>query len=132
MFKSFFPNPRYFFISVLVWISINTSLWFLGGNTWGEYLGFPKGYAETPLPVGVSRFWEPSSLWFYIWFFVATALFAGFWRFFSDNKWQRWSIWGSAFILFNIWFGVQVSVAINAWYVPFWDLIQKMLCTRQK
>ncbi len=114
MFKSFFPNPRYFFISVLVWISINTSLWFLGGNTWGEYLGFPKGYAETPLPVGVSRFWEPSSLWFYIWFFVATALFAGFWRFFSDNKWQRWSIWGSAFILFNIWFGVQVSVAINA------------------
>lgn len=127
MFKSFFPNPRYFFISVLVWITINTSLWFLGGNTWGEYLGFPKGYAETPLPVGVSRFWEPSSLWFYIWFFVATALFAGFWRFFSDNKWQRWSIWGSAFILFNIWFGVQVSVAINAWYVPFWDLIQKML-----
>lgn len=75
----------------------------------------------------MSRFWEPSSLWFYIWFFVATALFAGFWRFFSDNKWQRWSIWGSAFILFNIWFGVQVSVAINAWYVPFWDLIQKML-----
>ncbi|MFW2056143.1 peptide antibiotic transporter SbmA [Acinetobacter haemolyticus] len=127
MFKSFFPNPRYFFISVLVWITINTSLWFLGGNTWGEYLGFPKGYAEVPLPVGVSRFWEPSSLWFYIWFFVATALFAGFWRFFSDNKWQRWSIWGSAFILFNIWFGVQVSVAINAWYVPFWDLIQKML-----
>lgn len=45
----------------------------------------------------------------------------------SNNPWQRWSIWGSAFILFNIWFGVQVSVAINAWYVPFWDLIQKML-----
>ena len=29
--------------------------------------------------------------------------------------------------MFNIWFAVQVSVAINAWYVPFWDLIQKML-----
>ncbi|ELZ4746912.1 peptide antibiotic transporter SbmA, partial [Acinetobacter baumannii] len=27
----------------------------------------------------------------------------------------------------NIWFSVQVSVAINAWYVPFWDLIQQML-----
>ncbi|WP_410346174.1 SbmA/BacA-like family transporter [Acinetobacter baumannii] len=23
-----------------------------------------------------------------------------------------------------MWFSVQVSVAINAWYVPFWDLIQ--------
>ncbi|MEG2922076.1 MAG: SbmA/BacA-like family transporter, partial [Acinetobacter sp.] len=53
--------------------------------------------------------------------------FAGFWRFISDNKWQAWSVWGSAFILFNIWFGVQVSVAINAWYGPFWDMIQKML-----
>ncbi len=37
------------------------------------------------------------------------------------------SIWGSAFILFNIWFGVQISVLVNAWYVPFWDLIQSML-----
>lgn len=127
MFKSFFPNPRLFFISVIIWITMNTLAWSLGGNTWGEYLGFPEGYAEATLPVGVSRFWEPSSLWFYIWFVIATALFAGFWRFFSDNKWQRWSIWGSAFILFNIWFGVQVSVAINAWYVPFWNLIQKMM-----
>lgn len=47
--------------------------------------------------------------------------------FFSDNKWQRWSVWGSAFILFNIWFGVQVSVVVNAWYNPFYDLIQEML-----
>lgn len=127
MFKSFFPNPRLFFISVIVWLAVNMLLWYTGGHGWGEYLGFPKGYAETELPIGVSRFWSPAFIWFYIWFFVATALFAGFWRFLSDNKWQRWSIWGSAFILFNIWFGVQVSVAINAWYGPFWDMIQKML-----
>ncbi|MDF2417850.1 peptide antibiotic transporter SbmA [Acinetobacter beijerinckii] len=127
MFKSFFPNPRLFFISVIVWLALNMLLWYTGGHGWGEYLGFPKGYAETELPIGVSRFWSPAFIWFYIWFFVATALFAGFWRFLSDNKWQRWSIWGSAFILFNIWFGVQVSVAINAWYGPFWDMIQKML-----
>lgn len=127
MFKSFFPNPRLFFISVIVWLALNMLLWYTGGHGWGEYLGFPKGYAETELPIGVSRFWSPAFIWFYIWFFVATVLFAGFWRFLSDNKWQRWSIWGSAFILFNIWFGVQVSVAINAWYGPFWDMIQKML-----
>lgn len=127
MFKSFFPNPRLFFISVIVWLSLNMLLWYTGGHSWGEYLGFPKGYAEAELSVGVNRFWEPSSLWFYLWFITATALFAGFWRIFSDNKWQGWSIWGSAFILFNIWFGVQVSLAINAWYVPFWDMIQNML-----
>jgi peptide/bleomycin uptake transporter len=102
-------------------------LWYTGGHGWGEYLGFPKGYAEAELPIGVSRFWSAAFIWFYIWFLVSTALFAAFWRFLSDNKWQKWSIWGSAFILFNIWFGVQVSVAINAWYGPFWDMIQKML-----
>lgn len=127
MFKSFFPNPRLFFISVVVWLALNMLLWYTGGHSWGEYLGFTKGYAEVELPVGVSRFLSASFIWFYIWFLASTALFAGFWRFFSDNKWQKWSVWGSAFILFNIWFGVQVSVAINAWYGPFWDMIQKML-----
>ena len=127
MFKSFFPNPRPFFISVVVWLALNMLLWYTGGHGWGEYLGFPKGYAEAELQIGVSRFWSPAFIWFYLWFLLSTALFAGFWGFFSDNKWQKWSIWGSAFILFNIWFGVQVSVAINAWYGPFWDMIQKML-----
>lgn len=127
MFKSFFPSPRYFFISVVVWIALNMVLWYSGGNTWGTFIGFAKGYHDALLPVGVSRFWSPTFLWFYLWFLVSTALFAGFWKTISNNPWQRWSIWGSAFILFNIWFGVQVSVAINAWYVPFWDLIQKML-----
>lgn len=127
MFKSFFPNPRLFFISVIVWLALNMLLWYTGGHGWGEYLGFPKGNAEAELPIGVSRFWSAAFIWFYIWFLVSTALFAAFWRFLSDNKWQKWSIWGSAFILFNIWFGVQVSVAINAWYGPFWDMIQKML-----
>ena len=127
MFKSFFPNPRLFFISVVVWMALNMLLWYTDGHGWGEYLGFPKGYAEAELQIGVSRFWSPAFIWFYLWFLLSTALFAGFWRFFSDHKWQKWSIWGSAFILFNIWFGVQVSVAINAWYGPFWDMIQKML-----
>ena len=127
MFKSFFPNPRWFFISLIVWFIVNLSLWYSGGSGWGSWIGFPAGYAEADLVIGVSRFWSPAFLWFYLWFFVSTCLFALFWRFFSDNKWQRWSVWGSAFILFNIWFGVQVSVVVNAWYNPFYDLIQEML-----
>lgn len=114
-------------MSAVIWIALNMVLWYTGGNTWGTFIGFAQGYHQAQLPVGVSRFWSPTFLWFYVWFLVSTALFAGFWKIVSNNPWQRWSIWGSAFILFNIWFGVQVSVAINAWYVPFWDLIQKML-----
>lgn len=127
MFKSFFPSPRYFFISAVIWIALNMVLWYSSGNTWGTFIGFPQGYHDAQLPVGVSRFCSPTFLWFYVWFLVSTALFAGFWRTISNNPWQRWSVWGSAFILFNIWFSVQVSVAVNAWYGPFYNLIQSML-----
>ncbi|MDE9407904.1 peptide antibiotic transporter SbmA [Acinetobacter nosocomialis] len=127
MFKSFFPSPRYFFISVVIWLALNMVLWYTGGEHWGQYVGFPHGYADAESPIGVSRFWSPAFLWFYLWFLVSTTLFAGFWKIISNNPWQRWSIWGSAFILFNIWFSVQVDVVINAWYQPFYNLIQKMV-----
>ena len=113
---------------MVLWFIINVGLWnFAGGSGWGSYLGFAQGYADAELPIGISRFWTPSFLWFYLWFFVATLLFALFWKWKSNNPWQRWSVWGSAFILFNIWFAVQVNVVVNAWYNPFYDLIQKML-----
>ena len=127
MFKSFFPNPKWFFSSFVLWFFINLALWYSGGNSWGTFIGFPEDYATAELPISVSRFWSAQFIWFYLWFFISTAIFATFWKIKSTNPWQRWSVWGSAFILFNIWFSVQVSVSINAWYGPFWDLIQKML-----
>lgn len=127
MFKAFFPNSKWFFLSVLLWVSLCTFLWYSGAKSWGEWLGFPTGYADQQAPISVSAFVSFSNLWFYIWFFVATLLFAGFWRWRSNNPWQSWSIWGSAFIFFNIWFNVQVGVLINAWYNPFYNLIQEML-----
>ncbi|WP_180118064.1 peptide antibiotic transporter SbmA [Acinetobacter sp. YH12096] len=127
MFKSFFPNPKWFFGSFLIWFVINIALWYSGGNSWGTMFGLPANYHQAELPIGISRFWSPQFLWFYAWFFVATALFAAFWKIKSDNPWQRWSVWGTAFILFNVWFSVECNVVINAWYNPFYDLIQKML-----
>ncbi|QIO06646.1 peptide antibiotic transporter SbmA [Acinetobacter shaoyimingii] len=127
MFKSFFPNPKWFFISAVLWFVINLALWYSGGSEWGTILGFPEGYRSNALAIDVSRFWSPSFLWFYLWYFVSTALFALFWKWRSNNPWQGWSVWGTSFIIFNIWLIVQVSVAVNAWYVPFWDLIQQIL-----
>lgn len=127
MFKSFFPNPKWFFGSLILWFIINCVLWYSGGNTWGQYIGFAQGYYEAELPISITRFWSAQFLWFYLWFFISTAIFAIFWKLKSNNPWQRWSVWGSAFILFNIWFSVQTSLVLNAWYSPFYDLIQKML-----
>lgn len=127
MFKSFFPNPKLFFLSATIWCIVSMLLWYTGGEHWGEWIGFPKGYAVEDLPIGVSRFWHMSFIWFYLWFAGFTAIFFLFWHVVANHKWQKWSILGSAFIIFNIWFDVQVSVAINAWYGPFWDLIQNMI-----
>ncbi|MDQ8953239.1 peptide antibiotic transporter SbmA [Acinetobacter rudis] len=127
MFRSFFPNPKWFFLSLIFWFGINVALWYSGGKSWGEFIGFPPGYAEAELAIDVSRFWSPRFLWFYLWFITSVSLFAGFWKIKANHPWQKWSVWGSALILFNVWFGVQMSVALNAWYSPFYDLIQSML-----
>lgn len=127
MFNAFFPKPKWFFLSALFWLALNIIVWYTGGRDLGGFLGFRSGYAEATLPIGISRFWAPSFLWFYLWFIAAVLIFYGFWRSLSRNPWLRWSILGSALILFNIWFSVEVGVAINAWYNPFYNLIQQML-----
>ena len=55
------------------------------------------------------------------------AVFASTWMLLSPHPWSRWSILGSALILFTSYFQVQVSVAVNDWYGPFYDLVQAAL-----
>ena len=78
MFKSFFPNPKWFFSSFVLWFLINLALWYSGGNSWGTFIGFPTNYATDELPISVSRFWSAQFIWFYLWFFISTAIFAAF------------------------------------------------------
>lgn len=127
MFKSFFPNPPWFFLSVILWFFINVAVWYSGGHSWGTLLGFAPDYYQQALEINLSRFWSPSFLWFYLWYWTAVLLFALFWKVKVNHPWQGWSIWGSALIIFNVWFSVQMSVAVNAWYAPFFDLIQQMM-----
>ena len=115
MFVSFFPRPKMFFISVLVWTALAMAVWY--------------GYAsqffqEADKPIGVDTFWSTPALWFDFYFAVCVAIFAAFWMWFSPHRWSMWSILGSALILFTSYFNVQVNVAINAWFGPFYDLIQ--------
>lgn len=127
MLRSFFPNPPLFFSSVLIWALICTALWQLGASDWGAAVGLPPLAEGAALPVDVSRFWAPSMLWFYLYYALCVAVFAAAWALFDRHRWQRWSILGSALIIFMTWFSVQTSVAVNAWYGPFWDMIQQAL-----
>ncbi|KAB8310090.1 peptide antibiotic transporter SbmA [Erwinia endophytica] len=127
MFKSFFPRPVLFFSSVVIWSALAILVWFGGGHDWLLHLSFFSHGANTPLPNNALRFIAPSGLAFYLYYLVVVALFAGFWFLFSPHPWQRWSVLGSALIIFVTWFSVQVGVAVNAWYGPFYDLIQSAM-----
>ena len=127
MFVSFFPRPRLFFWSAALWVMAAVLFWYFVGIGLGDSLGLgtpPEG--ATPHP-GVAAFWSKPFIWFYIYYTVAVAIFAGFWQFHAPHPWARWSILGSALIVFTTYFQVQVSVAINDWYGPFYDLIQAAL-----
>ncbi len=125
MFVSFFPNPpKIFFWSVVLWSAVCVAGWYLGGAGLGDTLGFGL---DGDLPIGVERFWSGPFLWFYVYFIAAVAVFTIVWQTVAPHPWWRWSILGSALILFVTYFQVEVSVAINAWYGPFYDLIQSAL-----
>lgn len=124
MFKSFFPNPKPFFSSALIWAILSIALWYLGVEELGAALGMPQPAVDAPPVIGVSTFVQPDFLWFYLYFALMSGLFAGAWFILSPHPWQNWSVLGSILILFVTYFQVQVSVAINNWYGPFWDMIQ--------
>ncbi|WP_110642989.1 peptide antibiotic transporter SbmA [Salinicola sp. CPA57] len=127
MFRSFFPRPPLFFSSALIWALLAITLWGTTASTWGEFIGLPPLAGDVALPVGVSRFWSPSFLWFYLYYISCTGLFAAVWGRVEPHRWQRWSILGGALIIFLTYFSVQTSVAVNAWYGPFWDMVQQAL-----
>ena len=125
MFKSFFPNPRLFFLSVVVYSGICSFIWYSYNEQIGEFLGFDLAPAA-PV-IGLGHFITDSFLLFYLYYFTCGALFAAFWFRVARHPWQWWSIVGSTLILFSTYFSVQVSVAINNWRRPFFDLVQNAL-----
>jgi peptide/bleomycin uptake transporter len=127
MFVSFFPRPRPFFLSAILWTAAAVALWYLAAKGWGAAIGLPPARPGQPPIIGVSVFWSTPFLWFYIYYWGAVALFAGFWRLVAPHPWTRWSIWGTALIIFATYLQVEVSVVINGWYGPFYDLVQAAL-----
>lgn len=127
MFVSFFPSPRLFFWSALLWTALAIAVWYAFGDPLGAAIGLPPLPADAPPEIGVGVFWSKPFLWFYLYYAVAVGLFAASWMLFAPHPWARWSILGSALIIFATYYQVQVSVAVNNWYGLFYDLIQEAL-----
>lgn len=126
MFHSFFPAPRIFFPSFIIWSAIAIGVWYAGGYEFGTLLGLPPEEGSSTI-VGARYFWTNDFLFFYLYFVFFAGVFWAFWHRMSHHPWMAWSVGGSAFILFSTYFSVQVSVAINNWRRPFFDLVQTAL-----
>jgi peptide/bleomycin uptake transporter len=127
VFVSFFPQPKVFFLSAILWSAVLVLFWFFGGEQLGTYVGLPPAPADAAPIIGITVFWSKPFLWFYLYFAVAVLIFYSFWSWYSPHPWQNWSILGTALILFIVYFQVQVSVAVNNWYGPFWDYVQGIM-----
>jgi len=124
LFVSFFPRPKLFFWSALIWVAISILAWYSGADELGVYFGAPHPDASVPPIIGVSVFWSPAFVWFYLYYAIVTLIFTAFWMWFAPHPWAHWSIPGTALIIFITYYQVQAGVAINNWYGPFFDLVQ--------
>ncbi len=130
MFKSFFPKPKLFFLSLIIWSSICITCWYSFNEDIGAFLGFDLSN-KTPV-IGLGHFFTDSFLLFDLYYLASVGLFAAAWFILSPHKWQMWSIFGSAFIMFSTYFSVQVSVALNNWRGPFFNAVQDALSVDKK
>ncbi|MDE0303326.1 MAG: peptide antibiotic transporter SbmA [Albidovulum sp.] len=139
MFQSFFPNPRLFFSSFAVWSIGCVIFWFLLARDAGDTLslgglfgfGFPPELDPEATDEARAAFAEARSgaqtFWVYQYMIACYAVFVAYWRIYFPHKWGRWSLYGSAAIIFVTWFQVQLDVMINEWFGEFYDLIQTAL-----
>jgi peptide/bleomycin uptake transporter len=116
-----------FFWSAILWTIFVVICWYAAGEQLGAALGVLGEPGEPVNNASVFVFASRPFIWFYVYYAAAVAAFAAFWHAYAPHPWTRWSIFGTALIIFATYFQVQVSVAINAWYGPFYDLIQAAL-----
>ncbi|MDW6004841.1 peptide antibiotic transporter SbmA [Vibrio mangrovi] len=139
MFDSFFPKPKLFFLSFVIWALLCVISWYTGLRDLGSDLSlaylvgieFPQPLLVDAAPAAQAAFQQAqesaTNAWLYQYMFVCYALFMAVWLKYGGQKWARWSVAGSALIVFITWFQVEVSVMLNEWYGNFYNLIQQAL-----
>jgi peptide/bleomycin uptake transporter len=127
MFESFFPKPKLFLVTLIIWLAFTIGIYYSVGQSIAEFVGFTFSPDDAKTVIGLGYFITPEFLWFDLYYILSTLIFYYFWSNYSPHKWQVWSILGSSVLMLMAYLTVQVSVVINAWYGPFYDDIQKAL-----
>jgi peptide/bleomycin uptake transporter len=139
VFTSFFPKPKIFFLSAALWTGLCMAFWFLLGRDLGQSLslggligfGFPaaplEGADEAQAALIAAARETALDVWLYQYMIVCGGVFVALWGWLAPHRWFRWSVGGSAVVIFITWFQVQLDVMINNWFGTFYDLVQQAL-----
>ncbi|MEM9724776.1 MAG: peptide antibiotic transporter SbmA [Pseudomonadota bacterium] len=139
MFHSFFPRPKLFFGSFVLYAGFCVVAWFglmkglgpslsLGGLFgWGYPEALAEGAEEAVAAAHADATAWATQFWFYQYKIVVYALFVVAWMRLSPHKWEQWSVIGSAAIIFFGWVSVQLDVVLLDWIRRFYNLIQDIL-----
>ncbi|MCD7059976.1 peptide antibiotic transporter SbmA [Pelagibacterium xiamenense] len=127
MFRSFFPVPRLFFGSAVVWFLLFLALWFLAGPALQSVLSLGAWLAVEPSEFNPEPFFNADRIWLYQYVVMVAYGFCIPWFFYKRNHWYWWSVVGSVTILLFIYFQVQISAWLNDWYGDFFNLVQEAL-----
>jgi len=93
----------------------------------GAQAGSAPAEPSVEVQIAQAQAESAKNFWFYQYLTAAYLLFVGFWLWYSPHRWSRWSVVGSAVIVFVTWYLVQIDVAINSWFRDFYDMLQLAL-----
>ncbi len=127
MFQSFFPNPKWFFLSALGWFLVALAIWHGFAVTFAEQINLVAAQTSELAEGERAAFLTQEKAWVYVYIIGSAVLFCVGWLFYGRNRWYVWSVVGSAIILVVTYFLVQISVWLNNWYGDFYDMIQAAL-----
>jgi len=125
VFRSFFPVPKIFFPSAVLWIVAAMVIWFLAGDALAGFIGLGRWLGTAPTEAVPDPFLSPDKIWLYQYVLMIGYSFCLFWYFYKRHYWFWWSVVGTVTILEATYFTVQWDAWTNGWNGIFFDLLQR-------
>jgi peptide/bleomycin uptake transporter len=130
VFRSFFPQPKLFFTSALLWTAFAMLVWFTIGPALANVLSLAPLIAQVPTETDPNPFLTADKVWLYQYVLMVGYLFCIPWYFIGNNRrWYWWSVVGSVTIIEVVFFDVQIGAWMNSWYGEFYNMLQAAMTT---
>jgi peptide/bleomycin uptake transporter len=127
VFRSFFPDPKLFFLSAVGWTVVAFIIWFGVGDALKEMMNLGETWAPPIVEGERPPFFDAEKLWTYQFILMTSAIYCIAWGFIGRNRWYWWAVCGTTALVISTYFSVQINVWLNDWYGSFFDLIQQAL-----